>query len=329
MSTMISMGLSGRNLKDHDAFSKSDPYFTLSRPSPTGAFSLVRNSETKKNTLNPDWSDIMASEMEMCGGDRDLNLKLEVYDDDGKAGPDGKDKLIGVGFFSLKQLEAANTVQSPMQITDGKKGKARGQILVRTFKVHQGSGSGGQNNNSRYQAGGNPFPGQQQQQQPGYPGQGYPGQNPPGQGYPGQNPPGQNPPGQGYPGQNPPGQGYPGQNPGQGYPGQNPPAMYPGQGAPMYPGQGAPMPGYPGQGAPMPGYPSQNYGPTYPPQPQQGYPPNPAYPPQGNAPYGAPGYPPQQPFGSNVAPMYPSIPGSQPNGAMGAANQMGFQYPPS
>jgi len=210
---MICVGLSGRKLKDHDTFSKSDPYFALSRPSPNGSFSLLRTSETKKNTLNPDWNDIMLSEMDVCGGDRDLNLRLEVYDDDGKKGPDGKDKLIGVGFFSLKQLEAANTVQSPLQITDGKKTKTRGQILVRTFKIHQGV-PGGQIN--KYPA----------------PGSGYPAA------------------GNGFPGQQP---GYPGQNPGQGYPGQNPPAMpgYPGQGAqiPGYPSNYPPQPsqGYPPQ----------------------------------------------------------------------------------
>merc|ERR1712080_526722 len=97
--------------------------------------------------------------------------KSEVFDDDGKAGPDGRDKLIGVGFFGLKQLEAANTVQSPLEIKDGHSGKSRGQIMVRTFKVQQG-GSGGQMNN---------YPGQNPGQ--GYPGQGYPPAMP---GYPGQ-----------------------------------------------------------------------------------------------------------------------------------------------
>ena len=54
--------------------------------------------------------------MELCGGDRNLNLKIEVFDDDGKKGPDKRDDLIGVGFFSVKQLEAANTVQAPLQV---------------------------------------------------------------------------------------------------------------------------------------------------------------------------------------------------------------------
>ena len=39
-----------------------------------------------------------------------------MRDDDGKPGPDKKDKLIGVGFFSLKQFEAAHAVQSPLQV---------------------------------------------------------------------------------------------------------------------------------------------------------------------------------------------------------------------
>ena len=39
-----------------------------------------------------------------------------MFDDDGKKGPDGKDKLLGTGYFSLKELEASATVRSPLQV---------------------------------------------------------------------------------------------------------------------------------------------------------------------------------------------------------------------
>ena len=74
----------------------------------------------------------------------------------------------------------------------------------------------------------------------GYPGGGYPGQQP--GGYPGQQQPG------GYPGGQP-GGGYPGQQPG-GYPGGQPGGGYPGSAPPR---PGAPTGGYPG-GQPQVGY---------------------------------------------------------------------------
>ena len=42
--------------------------------------------------------------------------RIEVFDDDGKKGPDGKDKLLGTGYFSLKELEASATVHAPLQV---------------------------------------------------------------------------------------------------------------------------------------------------------------------------------------------------------------------
>merc|ERR1712215_283585 len=104
--TTISFGLGARGLKDKDFLSVSDPYVRISRPSPSGGFIELRTSETKKNTLNPDWDDFMFLETDFGGQDRELKLRIELFDDDGKKGPDGKDQLIGTGFFSLKELEA-------------------------------------------------------------------------------------------------------------------------------------------------------------------------------------------------------------------------------
>jgi len=159
----ISLGLGARGLKDKDFMSVSDPYVTIARPDATGGFTILRTSETKKNTLNPDWNDFLFIEQELNGHDKELNLRIQVFDDDGKKGPDRKDKLLGSGFFSLKQLEAAALVKSCLPLSDGKRQKAAGQLLVRSFKEHNsGQGSYGG-------AGGYP-----RQNQP-TPGAGYPG----------------------------------------------------------------------------------------------------------------------------------------------------------
>merc|ERR1711874_377765 len=132
----ISLGLGARNLRDRDFFGVSDPYVVISRPNPSGGFTKIRTSETKKNTLNPNWNDFLFTEAELNGYDRDLKLMIQVYDDDGKRGPDGKDQLIGSGFFSLRELEAAAMVKSSLPLNDGKKSKPAGYLVVRSFGEH-------------------------------------------------------------------------------------------------------------------------------------------------------------------------------------------------
>ena len=73
--TMISLGVSGHGLKDKDLFGKSDPYLVISRPDTRGQYTTVKQTETKKNNLNPDWADMLLSERELCNYDRDLNLR--------------------------------------------------------------------------------------------------------------------------------------------------------------------------------------------------------------------------------------------------------------
>merc|ERR1739838_681109 len=133
-----------------------------------GGFTVLRTSETKKNTLNPDWNDFLLIESELNGNDKELNLRVQVFDDDGKKGPDSKDKLLGSGFFSLKQLEAAALVKSFLPLSDGKRQKASGQLLVRSFKEHKSSGPG---SSSGMYGAGSGYP----QQNQGTPGTGMPG----------------------------------------------------------------------------------------------------------------------------------------------------------
>ena len=187
--------------------------------------------------------------------DKCYHFRIQVYDDDGKRGPDGKDQLIGSGFFSLRELEAAAMVKSTLPLSDGKKSKPAGYLVVRSFREHgyNGGPNAGAGAYSAPSVGGNnygSYPGGPPQQGGGYPG--YPGQGgAPQAGYPGQ---GGAPQG-GYPGPAVPQAGYPG------YPGAGGAPQGPG-GYPGYPGAPGGAPGAPGAG----GY---GYG-GYPPQPQPG-----------------------------------------------------------
>ena len=119
--------------------------------------------------------------------------RLEVFDDDGKAGPGAEDESIGVGHFSLHALEQAHNNKTPLNISDKRWGKTAGQIIVRTFRL---------NNSSQDNSTGSQYP---QQRHAGYPPQVH---NPPQAGYP---PQVHNPPQAGYPPQGgcPPQTGYP------------------------------------------------------------------------------------------------------------------------
>merc|ERR1712133_140400 len=240
----ISLGLGAVGLKDF--FGVSDPYVIISRPNPQGGFSRIRTSETINNTLNPNWNDFLFNESELSGNDKELKLMIQVYDDDGKKGADASDDLIGSGFFSLRELEAACLVSTKLPLQDSKKRKAAGFLIVRSYKEHGyagGQGAGGPGYGAPPQTGGYGGP------QGGYGGQ-------PGAGAYGA-------PTGGYPG-------APGGGPG-GYPGAPGGGAY---GAPPAGPYGGPPGAYP-QGAG--GY---GGGPAYPPQPGPGYPSYPGgYPP--------------------------------------------------
>merc|ERR1712131_99689 len=88
------------------------------------------------NTLNPRWNDFLFDAHELNGNDKELKLMFQIYDDDGKKGADAKDKLIGTGYFNLKELEAACMMQAPLAISDGKRSKPAGYLIVNSYKEH-------------------------------------------------------------------------------------------------------------------------------------------------------------------------------------------------
>jgi hypothetical protein len=230
----VVIGLSGRNLKDLDFFSKSDPYVVISRQTqPGGAFVALRKSETINNNLNPDWKDFLIYESELGNGTND-DIEIEVFDDDGKPGRDRNDQSIGFIKTCVSRLKAGET----FEICSRKKGGVTGKVMVRTLRRNPGAESQPTNQAGNYAMASS-------SQSSGYPtagGGAYPAPansgNQGGGGYP---PPANYQPAPGV---------YPtlpqGGAPGTGYPGA--PAMvgYPGGG---YPAQGG---GYPAQGAVYP-----------------------------------------------------------------------------
>jgi hypothetical protein len=106
-------------------------------------------------------------------------FRIEVFDDDGKAGPGAEDESIGVGYFSISKLEHAHKTKTSLPITDKRWGKSAGQIVVRSFRMNGGgpdNGSGKAYPPQKVSGGGYPLTaGTYSQPQTGYPPQsGYP-----------------------------------------------------------------------------------------------------------------------------------------------------------
>ena len=101
MKTIV-LRLRAEKLANKDFFSKSDPYLVISRPVNSGGWSPVRTSETVRDDLNPVWRQFTLYETDVPrdGG----QIKLEVFDDDGKHGCDSSDQSLGVACASIEEL---------------------------------------------------------------------------------------------------------------------------------------------------------------------------------------------------------------------------------
>jgi copine 1/2/3 len=111
----------GSKLKNVEGmFSKSDPFFELSRKiSAAGGLTWdnVYRSNHLKNTLNPDWEAVVIDLSTLCGGDLDLPIKVDVYDHESS----GKHKPMGSAEMSVKGMQSAAASGGP--ITLRQKGK--------------------------------------------------------------------------------------------------------------------------------------------------------------------------------------------------------------
>ena len=144
----VVIGLSGRNLKDLDLFSKSDPYVVISRQTqPGGAPLALRKSETIKNNLNPDWKEFLFYESELGTGPND-EIEIEVFDDDGKPGRDSSDQSIGFIKICVSRLKAGET----FEICNRKKGSVSGNVVVRTLRRNPGGESEASSQGGKYPA---------------------------------------------------------------------------------------------------------------------------------------------------------------------------------
>merc|ERR1712038_231896 len=113
----IKLQLMGYKLDSKDTFGKSDPYYTLYKKMSNGQWSLVYTSEVIKNNANPKWTGMDKPITELCNGDYDRDLKIEVFDYDSS----GENDLIGEFTTNLRSLSTATRNQTKYEVINPKK----------------------------------------------------------------------------------------------------------------------------------------------------------------------------------------------------------------
>ncbi len=74
--SVVKIGLVGRNLDKKDSFGKSDPFFVISKMTAGGGLTPVHKSEVINNNLNPKWQPFSISVGKLCNGDYNCTLKV-------------------------------------------------------------------------------------------------------------------------------------------------------------------------------------------------------------------------------------------------------------
>lgn len=77
----LAMQVKGTKLRNKAGmFGTSDPYFVISRVREDGAYTPVLRSPTIMNNLSPIWPLQHISAQQLCNGDMDRPLKIDIYD---------------------------------------------------------------------------------------------------------------------------------------------------------------------------------------------------------------------------------------------------------
>ncbi|CAG2215173.1 Copine-5,Copine-8,Copine-1,Copine-2,Copine-A,Copine-4,Copine-9,Copine-7,Copine-6,Copine-3 [Mytilus edulis] len=136
---MAYMSFSAKKLDNKDFMGKSDPYIEISKGMPDGTWVVVHRTEVIKNTLNPTWRPFNLAENVMCGGDKNKDIKFDVFDYDN----DGSHDLIGTFITTITAMSEA--IKQPVSfpcINPKKKEKKRsyensGIVHLTSFKLER------------------------------------------------------------------------------------------------------------------------------------------------------------------------------------------------
>jgi hypothetical protein len=120
--------MAGKNLKNVEGlFSKSDPFFELSRKLNAAGgqtWDNVYRSEHLRNNLNPEWNEAVVDLAILSEGDLDRPISISIYDHESKGGHTPMGEL----ETSVNGLKAAADHRKPLIVKH--KGKDAGELYI-------------------------------------------------------------------------------------------------------------------------------------------------------------------------------------------------------
>ncbi len=123
-SDTVTLQFSATKLENKDNFSKSDPFFCISKALGPGHWQEVAKSGVVNDSLNPRWPPITIAVNDICNGDFDKQLQVSVWDHDSM----GNHDLIGSFTTTLRILQASRGAGMPFTLINPRK---QGRMLYR------------------------------------------------------------------------------------------------------------------------------------------------------------------------------------------------------
>lgn len=124
----VELYFAGRNLKDLDFFSKSDPFIRFSmQRSLHSNIEMIGRTETISNSVNPNWKEKILVQYFF---EMKQPILIEVMDEDSSKNAD----FIGKAETTLGNIMGSHQQTLILEIKDNH-GKATGKVIVRAEKV--------------------------------------------------------------------------------------------------------------------------------------------------------------------------------------------------
>jgi Ca2+-dependent lipid-binding protein len=135
---ILNLQLAASGLDDKDKFGKSDPYYVISKSTGGPVWAVVAKSEFIKNTLNPTWKPMSIPIRELCNGEYDRKLKVDVYDWDSN----GDHDWIGTFTTTLRDLQMGMSQQKMFPCINPKKLSKKkytdsGKVFLKQFSIQE------------------------------------------------------------------------------------------------------------------------------------------------------------------------------------------------
>ena len=111
-----------KKLDNKEFMGKSDPFFTILKESANGQWTVVHRSEVISNDLNPKWKQFRVNVCQLCNGDYERKLKIQVDDYDS----DGSHDHIGSFTTTMSRLKIAPVEKTVFEVINDKKKLKKG-----------------------------------------------------------------------------------------------------------------------------------------------------------------------------------------------------------